>query len=209
MVTQSVLTGDIVNSTKLHAAKEKKLTNMLTDLFISRNCKIEFFRGDSFQAYIKDAKGALRLALMSRVAAISFSKGEKIILSDIRISIGIGTVKTPVTSLKTAKGEAFVLSGRKFDEIAKTSQRLAIVSHNPLGNEGLQVIADYLNAIFSVMTSKQAEVIFELLKGESQKAVAKKFKKTKSTIHQRITSGRWPEIERLLQHYENLVKLIA
>lgn len=209
MTIQSVLTADIVNSTKLHAAKEKKLTNVLTDLFISRNCKIEFFRGDSFQAYIRDTKGALRLALMSRVAAISFSKDDKIVLSDIRISIGIGAVKTPVTTLKTARGEAFILSGRKFDEIAKTSQRLAIASPSPLANEGLQVIADYLNAIFSVMTGKQAEVIFELLKGETQKMVAKKFKKTKSTIHQRITSGRWPEIERLLEQYENIVKLIA
>jgi hypothetical protein len=209
MVIQSVLTGDIVNSTKLHATKEKKLTNMLTELFISRNCKIEFFRGDSFQAYTRDPRGALRLALLGRVAAISFSKDEKIILSDIRISIGIGTVKTPVRTLKAANGEAFILSGRKFDEIAKTWQRLAIVSANPLANEGFQVIADYLNAIFGAMTGKQAEVIFELLKGETQKAVAKKFKKTKSTIHQRITSGRWPEIERLLEQYENIIKIIA
>jgi hypothetical protein len=209
MASQAVLTGDIVNSTKLHITKEKKLTNTLTEIYKSKNCKIEFFRGDSFQAYTRHSSEALRLALLSRAAAISLSKGEKTTLSDIRISIGIGAVKNPIRTLKTARGEAFILSGRKFDEIAKTPQRLAIASASPLANEGLQVIADYLNAIFDVMTGKQAEVILELLKGEMQKSVAKKLKKTKSTIHQRITSGRWPEIEKLLNHYENIVKIAA
>ena len=207
MTAQAVLTGDIVNSTQLNAAKEKKLTNILINLFVDH--KMEFFRGDSFQAYIKEPKEALKLALLSRAAAISLFKDEKNMMSDVRISIGIGKVVTPVRTLKTAKGEAFLLSGRQFDEIAKSNQRLAISISSPVANEGLQVIADYLNAIFDVMTGKQAEVIFELLKGEMQKVVAKKFKKTKSTIHQRITSGRWPEIEKLLQRYENIINQTA
>ena len=207
MAIQAVLTADIVNSTKLNAAKDKKLTNALTDLFSGD--KIEFFRGDSFQAYIKNPQQALRLALLARVSAIRLFKDEGIVLSDIRISIGIGKVNTPVRSLKTAKGEAFILSGRQIDAISKSHQRLAITSANALANEGLQVIATYINAIFDMMTGKQAEVIAELLKGETQKAVAKKFKKTKSTIHQRITAGRWGEIEALLQHYENIINQIV
>jgi hypothetical protein len=209
MAIQAVLTGDIVNSTKLTAAKEAKLSSALIELFVDYDSKLEFYRGDSFQAYVKKPVNALRLALLSRSAAIKLFKEDKIVLSDIRISIGIGGVTTPVRSLKTAKGEAFILSGRKFDEIIKNHRRLAITTGNTLANEGLQVIADYLNAIFDVMTGKQAEVIFELLKGEMQKVVAKKIKKTKSTIHQRITAGRWPEIEKLLQQYENIIKQIV
>ncbi len=209
MAIQAVLTGDIVNSTKLTAAKETKLSSTLIDMFVDYDSKFEFYRGDSFQAYVKNPVNALRLALLSRSAAIRLFKEDKLVLSDIRISIGIGKVTTPVRSLKTAKGEAFILSGRKFDEILKNHQRLAISTGNALANEGLQVIADYLNAIFDAMTGKQAEVIFELLQGEIQKVVAKKFKKTKSTIHQRITAGRWTEIEKLLQQYENIINQIA
>lgn len=209
MAIQAVLTGDIVNSTKLTAAKEAKLSSTLINIFVDYESKFEFYRGDSFQAYVKNPVNALRLALLSRSAAIRLFKEDKVVLSDIRISIGIGEVTTPVRSLKTAKGDAFILSGRRFDEIIKNDQRLAISTGNPLANEGLQVIADYLNAIFDVLTGKQAEVIFELLKGEMQKVVAKKFKKTKSTIHQRITAGRWPEIEKLLQQYENIINQIA
>ena len=206
---QAVLTGDIVNSTKLTKAKEAKLTHSLSSIFIEVNSKFDFYRGDSFQAYVKNSENALRLALLCRTAAIKLFKADKIILSDVRISVGIGQVNTPVRSLKTAKGEAFILSGRAFDEITKNNQRLAININNPLAHEGLQVIADYLNAIFDAMTGKQAEAIFELLKGEMQQVVAKKIRRTKSTIHQRITSGRWPEIEKLLQQYENIIKLIV
>jgi len=202
---QAVLTGDIVNSTLLNEAREKKLANSLRDLYTDH--KMEFFRGDSFQAYIKEPKHALRLALLSRTLAISIFKDDTTV-SDIRISIGIGTVHIPVRSLNTARGEAFILSGRSFDDISKSGQRLAIVLSHPLANEGMQVIADYLNIIFEGMSSKQAEVIYELLKGEMQKSVARKLKKTKSTIHQRMTAGRWPEIEKLLQRYENIINLL-
>jgi hypothetical protein len=207
MAVQAVLTGDIVNSTRLAAAMEKKLIHSLIDLFAAH--KMELFRGDSFQAYIKEPAAALRLALLCRAIAISFSKKEKKIASDVRVSIGIGRVQAPVRTLKTAKGEAFTVSGRQFDAMAKTNRRLVITSNLPLANEGLQVIADYLNAIFEKMTGKQAEVIAELLKGAIQKTLAKKFKKTKSTIHQRMVAGRWPEIEKLLQQYENIVKLVV
>jgi hypothetical protein len=205
MAIQAVITGDIVNSTKLPASKTSRLTQRIIEVF-DKN-KNEFYRGDSFQAYIKEPKEALRLALLCRTAAINIAKDEKVV-SDVRISIGIGNITGTIRSLKTAKGEAFVLSGRMLDEIIKTEQRLAITSGNNLANEGLQVIADYINSIFQLMTAKQAEVIFELLQGQQQQAVAKKLKKTKSSIHQRVTAGRWPEIERLLQQYENIITLI-
>ena len=206
MGIQAVLTGDIVNSTKLAAAKEKKLLKVLQQVLTPY--KFEFYRGDSFQVYIKQAGEALRIALLCRTAAISISQ-EETNSSDIRISIGLGQVAAPVKTLGAAKGEAFVLSGRTFDEIAKTDIRLAITTANPLANEGLQVIADYINAIFKVMTAKQASVIFELLTGQTQQTVADKLKKSKSTINQHVSSGRWAEIEKLLQQYENIINQLT
>jgi diphthamide synthase subunit DPH2 len=203
MPLQAVLTGDIVNSTKLSTAKMTKLTNLLSNVL--QHYKFEFFRGDSFQAHVKKPQESLRIALLCRTAAISLVKDDKAVLTDIRISIGVGNVHTPVRTLRTARGEAFVLSGRKFDEIAKVALRLGISCANTLANEGLQVISDYLNAIFEKMTAKQAEVIFQLLQGEKQQVIAKKLKKTKSTIHQRVIAGRWPEIEKLLIHFENTI----
>ena len=203
MAIQAVLTGDIVNSTRLGQAVEKKLLRGLQQLLAGH--RFEFYRGDSFQVYIKNAGAALQTALLCRTAAISIAGDAATVSSDIRISIGIGKVKTPATGLGMAKGEAFVLSGRAFDEITKKDIRLAIASTNELANEGLQVIADYINSILKVMTGKQAGVIFELLKGETQQAVAVKLKKSKSTINQHVNAGRWPEIEKLVEHYQNII----
>ena len=207
MAIKAVLTGDIVNSTKLGAATEKKLVKTLQQLLA--DYQFEFYRGDSFQVYLKEANQALQTALLCRSAAISITQGEQTIASDVRISIGIGQVNTRVLSLGATKGEAFVLSGRAFDEIAGTDTRLIISTSNLLANEGLQVIADYINAIFKVMTGKQAAVILELLKGLTQQEVADKLKKSKSTIHQHVNAGKWPEIEKLINQYENIIKHIT
>jgi hypothetical protein len=204
MAIQAVLTGDIVNSTRLGPAAEKKLLKALSGVLLSY--RYEFYRGDSFQAYIKDAAGALTAALLCRTAAIGM---EGTAPADVRISIGIGKTRPPGDLLGSSGGEAFVLSGRAFDELAGQGSRLVIASTNALANGGLQVIADYIDTIFKEMTGKQALVIFELLKGAAQQEVAAKLKKSKSTIHQHVTAGRWPEIAKLIQQYINIVNQLS
>ena len=204
---RAVLTGDIVNSTKLRAVTEKKLVKVLHAVLAAH--QFEFYRGDSFQVLVKEPSEALRVALLCRTAAISISKSNEANLSDIRISIGLGAVKLPVSTLGAGKGEAFILSGRAFDELSKNDTRLAISTGNNLAGTALQIIADYLNAIFKMMTGKQAEVIFELLKEQTQQDVAKLLKRSKSTIHQHVAAGRWAEIEKLLQQYQSIINQLA
>lgn len=203
MAVRAVLTGDIVNSTRLGKANERKLLRILKQILDSG--LFEFYRGDSFQVYMKAPKDAFRIALQCRTAAINIPLEDETISSDVRISIGIGKITTPVKNLGSAKGEAFLLSGRAFDEMAASDTRLSIVTSNKLANEGLQVISDYTNSIFKTMTNKQAEVIFELLNGKTQLEIAKKFKRTKSTISQHVSAGKWNEIEKLLKQYENII----
>lgn len=203
MAMRAVLTGDIVNSTQLEKSGEKKLLKALHQVL--EPYKFEFYRGDSFQVYMKDPQKSLRVALLCRLIAIGLNQGEYLTATDIRISIGIGNVITPVRTLGSAKGEAFVLSGRSFDEIQKTETRLAITVENKVVNTGLQVIADYINSILKGMTAKQAEVVVELLKGQIQQKVTTLLNKSKSTISQLVSAGRWNEIEKLLLQYETLI----
>ena len=207
MELKAVLTGDIVNSTKLKPVAEKKLIKILQTVLV--NYQFEFYRGDSFQVFVKNAEEALEIALLCRTAAISISKSDQDIKSDIRISIGIGMVQLPVKNLATAKGSAFVLSGRAFDEFLKTDARLSIAVENGLANTAVEIISDYLNQLFKVMTYKQAEVIFELLQHKTQQEVAKFLKKSKSTINQHVMAGGWNEIENLLQQYKSIVHQLS
>jgi hypothetical protein len=207
MAIQAVLTGDIVNSTKLTAGAEKKLLQLLRKVLAPH--AFEFYRGDSFQAYLADAGMALQTALLCRTAAIALAADSVFFPPDVRISSGIDKTKQPARTPGTAKGGAFVLSGRAFDGMVQQNTRLAITTNSRLANEGLQVMADYTNAIFKNMTAKQAIVIFELLKGQTQQAVSAKLKKSKSTISQHVNAGRWPEIEKMLQHYQNIINQLS
>lgn len=202
----AVLTGDIVNSTLLQPAEERKLLKCLN--FLLGDHKHEFFRGDSFQAYIKDPVAALKVALLCRTAAIALRPDEPQVISDVRVSIGIGTVESPIRLLATAKGEAFLLSGRALDGMLKTEGRLVITIENKIAALALGMMSDYINSIYKQMTAKQAQVIFELLRGLSQQQVADKLKRSKSTISQHVIAGRWDEIENLLIKYQNILQLL-
>ena len=206
MSLSAVITGDIVNSTKLFPESEKRLISRLG--LILNSFKFEFYRGDSFQVYMKAPGKALEVALLCRTLAIGFVSEKAKKISDVRIGIGIGLINAPVRKLGAANGEPFLLSGRVFDELEKTGERLAIASTQEIANAGFNVISDYINSIYQKMTVKQAAVIFELLQGHSQQETALRLMKSKSTINQHVTAGRWNELEKLMQQYQYLTTLL-
>jgi hypothetical protein len=203
MALHAVLTGDIVNSTKLKPKVETRLMAALSRILAPYPS--EFYRGDSFQAYMEEPEKSLKTALLCRTTAISLSEDEELNRPDIRISIGIGKTNSPVKELRSAKGEAFLLSGRAFDQLQKEKTRLSISTAMPIADLGLGAMADHINAVYAEMTARQAKVIAELLQGKTQQTVAMDLKRSKSTIHQHVSSGRWPEIEKILEQFENLI----
>ena len=196
----AVITADIVNSTRLKKDEEKILINDLSAIL--KPYKFEFYRGDSFQAYIPDPKEALKVVLRARAAAKRLSSGFSSPFSDIKASIGIGDITTPPRDLKTAKGEAFLLSGRTFDEMSKSGKRLKIQSANDTVNLGLKIIANYADSLFAQLTSKQAAVVFELLMDHNQVETARRLKKSQPTINKHAQSARWVEINNLIEDYQ-------
>jgi hypothetical protein len=205
MSVAAVITADIVNSTRLSKADYRKLSKNLEAIL--QDHQHEFFRGDSLQVFLKDPAGALRLLLQMRTATIKMSSEN--INTDIRASIGIGYAKLPIKSLSTASGEAFTLSGRAFDKLAK-DQRLTIVCDETqlAVNLGLQVISTFIDYIFRRLTVKQAAVVLELLMNRTQTETAKRLKKSQATVHKHTQSAGWPEIDKLLSNYKDLIKLI-
>ncbi|HXO76269.1 MAG TPA: hypothetical protein VN824_13550 [Puia sp.] len=197
-----VLTGDVVNSTSIPVFKAerllKELAGELTPYVVS------FYRGDSFQVFMEDPKKSLRTALICRTLAISMTEPGSV-RSDVRVSVGIGKVQLPVRMPDMARGEAFILSGRGLDKIEGTEQRLSIGSGHEIADIGFEIMANYIDSIFNKMTSKQAVVLLDLLKGQQQQDAVLKLKRSKSTISQLVSAGRWPEVEKLLEQFETLI----
>jgi hypothetical protein len=200
----AVLTGDVVNSTGLGTEAEEMLLQAL--LLAFSPYLIEFYRGDSFQAFLEDPVVSLRVALMCRTLAISITAGDEgPPVSDVRISLGLGPATRPVRAPGLAKGEAFLLSGRGLDELQKTERRLAIISGHAIADIGLEAMAGHLDAIFRRMTPKQAAAIGWLLRGVTQQEVAAQLDRSRSTISQLVTAGGWAEIEKILELFEKLI----
>ena len=198
MHTSAVITADVVRSTQLPAEGQRELKRQLSHALSLH--KTEFFRGDSFQAYIKDSAAAYELVLQIRCIARSLSP-----VHDVRSSIGIGRVGKPVRSLAAATGEAFVLSGRAFDEI-ETGESFTIRSPNEQANATFRLIARYTDHLFSGITAKQARVILELLKGKTQTEVARHLKKTQAAVSKNARSGGWSALEKLIFEYRNAIR---
>jgi hypothetical protein len=206
MMKTAVITADIVNSTRIPKAEYKKLLKNLEAIL--QEYQHEFFRGDSFQVFIKSPEDALRVLLQTRTAAMKLS-GTSMPVADIRASIGIGNIKLPVKSFQTASGDVFVLSGRAFDKMTK-DERLTIDcdEKNKAVNLGLKLVAQFADYLFQRLTFKQAGVVNELLMNRTQVDVARRLKKSQATIHKHSQSAGWPEIEKLLADYKNLIALI-
>ncbi len=192
----AVITADIVNFSLLPLGKGKNLVTQISTIL--KDYTFEFYRGDSLQVYCKDALVALDLVCKIRTTARNINA-----IHDIRASIGIGKVNTPIKNIKTASGEAFVLSGRAFDQL--NDQHLQIISADEMANTSLHLISRFCDYLFKKMTSKQAEVILKLLEGKTQTETADKLMKSQSTINKHAKSAEWSEIENLLALYKETI----
>lgn len=200
MLWNAVITADIVNSTRLPSATFKKLTSRIEAIL--KPHPVEFYRGDSFQVYVKNAPEALALLLQVRLLARQFSTTLPSLECDVRSAIGIGLVKGPVRDMNKATDDIFILSGRALDALDKEEDRLILVSRNEKANIAFRLLSQYLDHLIGHMTGKQALVIAELMKGLTQTEAAKKLKKTQVTIHRQAHAAGWKAITRLLKEYE-------
>jgi len=204
---RTVITADIVNS---EPSWGKELGKRLEQTIYASQAaaKVFFYRGDSFQSYLPDPFSTYRLALKLRTEAKLFEKDRPEVQTDVRISIGIGAVELPITQLANAQGEAFVLSGRSFDELAKSEKRLNMQCGDTKTNITLQTISLFTDYLFQSLTMKQAEVMQHLLNHRTQTETAKLVKKSQSTVNRHVQSMGWKQIEGLLGLYEQSIQLL-
>jgi DNA-binding CsgD family transcriptional regulator len=200
----AVLTADLVHSTRLPASAHRKLVAVLEQV-LSVATRFEFYRGDSFQVYFVEALPAFRVLLQVRLAArrLNIQYGEGVL--DVRCAIGLGPVGPSVTSVRTATGPAFLLSGRSFDSLNGSAQLMAIACDDAAGLLTLDLLARFTDYVVQQLTGRQSEVLFELLQGYSQLEAAQRLKKAPATINQHARTGNWAMLERLLSDYEAIL----
>lgn len=110
-----VITGDIINSQQ--AAPEAWLTALKAALNQAGPAPKtwEITRGDSFQLEVTSVQKVLQDAIYLKAIIKSIAG------LDVRMGIGIGTKTYDAPKISEASGDAFIHSGRLFDQLKKTT----------------------------------------------------------------------------------------
>ncbi|MDR9767205.1 HTH domain-containing protein [Shewanella baltica] len=202
----AVISGDIVNSTKLTSDQFelllkgiKHIQTWITDGDSSNAHSIE--RGDEFQSVVHDIENALRYTIIYRIGIKALGKE-----FDSRISFAIASNADLRESVSESMGKAFVLSGRglkamKSDRLVFNSDRLDLTEH-------FNLLFKYLDRQLTELTSRQCEVMLKMLQTNREVTInelAENLNVATATVSKSLKASGWPLISELNLRFINQV----
>jgi len=220
MKIYAVITGDIKNFTKLPIDRRSKLvaeTEQLMKTMVKNSRDAQVFRGDSYQLIIDDItqvlKKCIQLVCWFKLNSDRLNVAGKTSKPDIRVqlstrlSIGIGEIAYEGKNVLDSDGEAFHLSGRKFDQLNK-DDIIQLTTADEKNNEVFGMLLMFMNSIIRSWTRTQAETIFQLLEKDdnTQEQVAKKLKMTQPAVALSLRAAKWKEVEKGISYINRELK---
>lgn len=208
--TFAVLTGDIIQSSRLSANELEGVRESLRDTV--RQIKswkrglvkgqLSLFRGDSWQLLLADPAYALRAAVYLRARMIAAG------LADTRVAVGIGSVDhLHSRDVTRSTGEAFSLSGSALDDM-KDPARLALAVADGLSRPAglVAVVGQLCDALISEWTQRQAEMVSHAIdpKGLIQEEIARAVEPaiSRQQVSKALIGAHWPAIREAITEWE-------
>ena len=202
----SVITGDIVKSSKLPLDKHKLLVKVM------RNCskeisnifpdslkyKPELFRGDSWQVLIKKPELALSIALFYRAYLRAKMQLSSI---DARMAISIGTVDFIESSFGV--GDAYKISGKALDK--KGKRKIKFVSDILPNSEVIDLLIQNTDFISARWTSKQCKIVLLALQNRDQKTIASRLRISQQAVSKQIDASGWMIVYDNVAYFKNVI----
>jgi hypothetical protein len=202
----SVITGDIIKSSKLSLENykllikvmknsSKDLSNVFPDAL---KYEPELFRGDSWQLLIKKPELALSIAMFYR----AYLKAKMQLSSiDARMAISIGTVDLIESSFGV--GNAYKISGKALDK--KGKRKIRFVSDVIPNSDFIDLIIQNTDFISSKWTSNQCNIVLLALQNLDQKSIASKLHITQSAVSQQIDASGWTIIDQSIRLFKKVL----
>jgi len=208
----AVLTGDIVGST--HQDKSKWLPALKAGLndWGKEGVDWEVYRGDEFQLKLNTPEQALTAAFRIKAQLKALAETE------VRIAIGIGPEKaqdqgdkTQKTALTESNGPAFILSGRKLDEIKNKRIHLAVATDQEAWDREWNLILQWALLSADNWSAGSAEIVDLALSHPtlSQTEMANRLKVAQSAISQRIKRSGYDLLEQTLELFKEKIKTLC
>lgn len=202
----AVISGDIVNSTKLTSDQFDQLLKRIKDIqgWITKGNSSNAHsieRGDEFQTVVHDIENALRYTIIYRVGIKALGKE-----FDCRISFAIASNADLRVLVSESMGEAFVLSGRglkalKNDRLLFSSDRFELTKY-------FDLLFKYLDRQLTELTSRQCEVMLPMLRtneGLPISELAEKLDVATATASKSLKASGWQLISELNWRFINQV----
>jgi hypothetical protein len=204
----AVITGDIVDSSKLAKAERQKLPTQLRRA--SRETRKAFadavpleaalFRGDGWQLLVTDPARSFRIGLYFRACLRSETERGRGL--DTRLAIAVGGIDfLPGGNISQGDGEAYRASGRALEEMPK-KQRLVLAT--PGEDSPLGVVALLVDALAQRWTGKQARAVMGALRGWTQEKIAKSWPEpiAQPTVVKHLENAQWAAVEQGISYVE-------
>ncbi|MEO8231441.1 MAG: hypothetical protein ABI638_04115 [Ignavibacteriota bacterium] len=188
----SVITGDIVKSSKLSLEHHKLLVKVmknsskdLSKIFPDAlKYEPELFRGDSWQLLIKQPELALSIAMFYR----AYLKAKMQLSSiDARMAISIGTVDFIESSFGV--GNAYKISGKALDK--KGKRKIRFVSDVIPNSDIIDLLIQNTDYISSKWTSRQSKIVLLALQNMDQNTISSKLCISQQAVSKQIDSSGW------------------
>lgn len=204
----TVLTGDIINFTKLDEQQRQTLiehTTALLESWVPNAQNAAVFRGDSYQLILDNFGQALRRSIQLVCWFIkSTPAGSRAGLST-RVSIGLGAVAYRGRSVLDSDGEAFHLSGRNFDNM-RAGELIRIKTADAQINSQIDILLNFINLILNHWTRSQAEIVYLELEGYTQQHMADVLQIAQSAVSSRLKASQWKEAEKGIAYISDLIE---
>lgn len=208
MENYAVLTGDIINFTKLNDNSRQSLieeTERLLKSWVKNSKDAEVFRGDSYQLIFDNIDSALNKSIQ----LICWFKKHAIYKNELplstRIAIGIGKVAYKGKSVLDSDGEAFHQSGRSFDKMGY-GELLTITTVDEATNQQIAILLIFINQIINQWSKGQAEVIYLKGEGHTQQKMAEELGISQGAVNNRLRVAKYNDIEKGINYIAKIVK---
>ena len=213
MKLRAVLTGDIIDSSRLKEVKfqtvMEQLRNELVRLEETEVINLyEMYRGDAFQAYISNPRVGLKVlfkirTLINSLKSVRDKRGQQPTYN-IRLSLGIGNVSNEPDNMRTKK-TPFMLSGQALDEISAEDSTIAVKTEDEFINQELQTEFFLLEYILKNWTPVSAGIMYKKLYGFTERQIADELDISQSAVNQHSSQAYWNGIQKLMERYRVII----
>jgi hypothetical protein len=203
---KAVITGDLIKSRKIAAQDfdviRYRLEQVLTYLSDKYDAEYDVYRGDSFQIIFPSMNDSITSALLIRLALKSVkTSGQKF---DARISIGLGTVETQRTKLRSSTGEAFNLSGIGLDKLK--GQNIGVFTNSTEFQSRIGLLIKFVDAKIDNLTQVQIQALYEYLIDENNNhnEIAKRLNKSRVNTTKLLNMASYQLFDEFIDTFETL-----